>query len=147
MGWWADLKKWLFNRINDKCWVLFQGRSASVSRILRRRRRRSICSRWTIRNWNSWMFVSCLGRFRLTIPELDCEQSLFFFRFSEGSAHRATSVVICVTRAFCSTDQEKRETARSLSQNSFQGSPLSSSLAMFILGTVRLLRPGGGGGR
>ena len=41
---------------------------------------------------------------------------------------------------------KKRETARSLSQNCFQGSPLSSSLAMFILGTVRLLRPGGGGG-
>ena len=71
---------------------------------------------------------------------VDCEQSLFFFRFSKGSAHaRALSgeaarrkkrgrqpeclsrlapsvkrLVICVSRAFCSTDQEKRETARSL---------------------------------
>ena len=71
---------------------------------------------------------------------VDCEQSLFFFRFSKGSAHaRALSgeaarrkkrgrqpeclsrlapsvkrLVICVSRAFYSTDQEKRETARSL---------------------------------
>ena len=71
---------------------------------------------------------------------LDCEQSLFFFRFSKGSARArersaakprdvrnenvspclsplapsVTRVVICVSRAFCSTDQEKRETARSL---------------------------------
>ena len=92
------------------------------------------------------MFVSCFGRFRLTIPELECEQSLFFFRFSEGIAHaRDARGHLRVSRGF-STDQEKRETARSLSQNSFQGSPLSSSLATFILGTVRLLRPGGGGG-
>ena len=66
--------------------------------------------------------------------QVDCEQSLFFFRFSEGSAgeRRAakprgarneggslaplvTRVVICVSRTFCSADQEKRETARSLS--------------------------------
>jgi len=39
--------------------------------------------------------------------KLDCEQSLFFF----------TRVVICVSRAFCSTDQEKRETARSLTKS------------------------------
>ena len=68
---------------------------------------------------------------------LNCEQqSLFFFRFSKGSAlvceHWAAKpqdmineghsprrplvmhVVICVSRTFCSTDQEKRETARSL---------------------------------
>ena len=49
---------------------------------------------------------------------VDCEQSLFFFRFSKGSARArercAVHVVICVSRAFCSTDQEKRETARSL---------------------------------
>ena len=92
------------------------------------------------------MFVSCFGRFRLTIPELDCEQSLFPSDLVRVVHARATRVVICVSRAFCSTDQEKRETARSLSQNCFQGSPLSSSLAMLILGTVRLLRPGGGGG-
>ena len=92
------------------------------------------------------MFVSCFGRFRLTISELDCEQSLFPSDLVRVVHARATRVVICVSRAFCSTDQEKRETARSLSQNCFQGSPLSSSLAMFILETVRLLRPGGGGG-
>ena len=79
---------------------------------------------------------------------VDCEQSLFFFRFSEGSsracerraaarregarhenekeitaslfsclsrlAPSVTGVVVCVSRAFCSMDQEKRETARSL---------------------------------
>ena len=71
-------------------------------------------------------------------PKIDCEKSLFFFRFSKGSARArerlaakprdarnedgslsllapsVTRVVICVSRAFCSTDQEKRETARSL---------------------------------
>ena len=59
---------------------------------------------------------------------IDCEQSLLFFRFSEGSASErerrsrerretralVTRVVICVSRTFYSTDQEKRETARSL---------------------------------
>ena len=68
---------------------------------------------------------------------LDCKQSLFFFRFRKGSARArfarnegvnpirkksclsrlapfVTRMVICVSRAFCSTDQEKRETARSL---------------------------------
>ena len=33
---------------------------------------------------------------------LDCEQSLFFFRF-QGGVHAPVSV----SRAFCSTDQEK----------------------------------------
>ena len=86
-------------------------------------------------------------------PEVECEQSLIFFRFSKGSARARerwaakprdarneggslrrkkrdcpqsqtqclsrlapsiTRMVICVSRAFCSTDQEKRETARSL---------------------------------
>ena len=71
---------------------------------------------------------------------LDCEQFPFFFRFSKGSARArkrwaskprdarneggrclsrlapsVTRVVIYVSRAFCSTDEEKRETARSLS--------------------------------
>ena len=66
---------------------------------------------------------------------VDCEQSLFFSRFSERNAHArerwaekqrdarnegassapsVTRVVIYVSQAFCSTDQEKRETARSL---------------------------------
>jgi len=74
---------------------------------------------------------------------VDCEQSLVFFRLSEGSARErraakprearnesrsprrktsnlsnlaplVTRVVICVSRTFCSTDQEERETARSL---------------------------------
>ena len=63
----------------------------------------------------------------LIVPKLDCEQSLFFFRFSEGSACTrecrvakprdarnegappvlrplATRVVIFVSRAFHSTD-------------------------------------------
>ena len=84
------------------------------------------------------------------VRKLDCEQPLFLFRFSKGSARArerraaklrdarneggsprrvkgdallsclsclapsVTRVVICVSRAFCSTDQEKRETARSL---------------------------------
>ena len=41
----------------------------------------------------------------------------FFFRFSAGSVRereRRADVVICVSRTFCLTDQEKRETARSL---------------------------------
>ena len=55
---------------------------------------------------------------------LDCEQSLFFFRFTVRGGHArasaalapsVTRVVIYVSRAFCSTDQERRETARSLS--------------------------------
>ena len=74
-----------------------------------------------------------------SICGLDCEQSLFFFRFSKGSARAlerwaakprearnkggsprslapsVTRVVICVSRGFCWTDQEKRETTRSLS--------------------------------
>ena len=65
---------------------------------------------------------------------LGCEQSLFFLRFSDGSARArasasaerwsretretrapsVTRVVICVSCAFCLMDQEKRETARSL---------------------------------
>ena len=52
---------------------------------------------------------------------VDCEQPLFFLRFSKGSARArerwaalATRVVICVSRAFCSTDQKKREIAGSL---------------------------------
>ena len=74
---------------------------------------------------------------KFSLQLLDCEQSLFFFRFSKGSASAralsseaakrekrgrrlsrlapsVTRVVICVSRAFCSTDQEKKETARSL---------------------------------
>ena len=136
MGWRADLKKWLFNRINDKCWLLFQGRSASVSRILRRRRRRPFCSRWTIRNWNSWMFVSCFGHFRLMIPELNCQQSLFFFRFSEGSVCvRDVRDHLRVRRVFLDGLRKKRDRSQSIPeyQNSFQGSPLSSSLAMFTI--------------
>ena len=88
---------------------------------------------------------------------LDCEQSLFFFRFIEGGARErrgakprearnergsprrrsnlaplVTRVVICVSRKFCSTDQEKRETARSLypvcvERNSVAGPYLSNS--------------------
>ena len=72
----------------------------------------------------------------MDLLRLDCEQSLFFFRFSRGRARArerraewrgrqpaarlapsVTRVVICVSRAFSSTDQEKRETARSLHLN------------------------------
>ena len=69
---------------------------------------------------------------------LECKQSLFFFRFREGNARarassdtqetraaaredkreslffRASPVSRLQSRAFCSTDQEKRETARNL---------------------------------
>ena len=44
---------------------------------------------------------------------------------------RETSVVICVSRAFCSTDQEKRETARSL--------PTSKTNLLIFLTNKRLL--------
>ena len=87
----------------------------------------------------------CLSRLKfvhLLSVEIDCEQSLLFFRFSDGSAGAlecrgkkwgrqperknkkrvsfwclsyltpsVTRVVICVSHTFCSTDQEKRETA------------------------------------
>ena len=46
---------------------------------------------------------------------VDCEQSLFFFRFSAGSvrererrAAKPRDVVISVSRTFCLTDQEKK---------------------------------------
>ena len=55
---------------------------------------------------------------KTNLIRIDHEQSLFFFRFSEGSARArsflfhlapsATRVVIFVSRAFYSTDQEKR---------------------------------------
>ena len=43
---------------------------------------------------------------------VDWEQSLFFRLVRE--VHALVPVVICVSRAFCSMNQEKRETARSL---------------------------------
>ena len=98
---------------------------------------------------------------------LDCERSVFFFRFSKRSARArerwaakprdarnegekrslsrlapsVTRVVICVSRAFCSTDQEKRETARGLHvarfhYHTFSSFPLSmncnSGLALVV---------------
>ena len=60
------------------------------------------------------------------LRDIDCEQSLFFFRFSKGSARarerwaakprdaRREKRGRCMSRAFCWTDQEKRETACSL---------------------------------
>ena len=95
------------------------------------------------------LYLLCSIVFR-SDQNVDCEQSLFFLRFSKGSARAAsverrsretrdarrekrgrepekkkfeclsrlaasvTRVVICVSRALCSTEQEKRETARSL---------------------------------
>ena len=60
--------------------------------------------------------------FEAAIPKklgkrVECEKSVFFFRFSAGSVRereRRAAKVNCVSRTFCSTDQEKRETARSL---------------------------------
>ena len=80
------------------------------------------------------LLLIILNNFYNSNEGLDCEQSLFFFRFSEGSARvrergwrkprdarrappSVTRVVICVSRAFCSTDQDKRETARSLTKD------------------------------
>ena len=51
---------------------------------------------------------------------LDCEQSIFFFRF-QGEVYASVSV----SRAFCSTDQEKRETARSLRKCKINGEILN----------------------
>ena len=65
---------------------------------------------------------------------LDCEQSLFFFRFQSGKGsaraceharNEGGSRVICVSRAFCSTDQEKRDTARSLRKCKINGETLN----------------------
>ena len=63
----------------------------------------------------------------MDLLRLDCEHSLFFFRFNGGRAHArerraekrgrqpparlacsVTRVVTCESRAFCSTDQEKK---------------------------------------
>ena len=44
-------------------------------------------------------------------------------------APSVTRVVICVSRAFCSTDQEKRETARSLHVCLLQGGPSNSGFS------------------
>ena len=94
-----------------------------------------------------------------SLSSLDWEQSLFFFRFTEGSERererecRATKprearnesgclsnlaslvrrVVICVSRTFCSTDQEKRQTARSLC-------PACSQTLYFLFKVRRALR-------
>ena len=90
------------------------------------------------------------GEVRVFSDKLDCEQPLFSFRYSKGSARArerwtakprdarsdrgrqpekkkefllsylsrlrpsVTRVVIYVSQAFCSTDQEKREAARTL---------------------------------
>ena len=51
---------------------------------------------------------------------LDCEQSTFFFRFQGG-----VLAPVSVSRAFCSTDQEKRETARSLRKCNINGETLN----------------------
>ena len=92
-----------------------------------------------------------------SLSSLDWEQSLFFFRFTEGSERererRATKprearneggclsnlaslvrrVVICVSRTVCSTDQERRQTARSLC-------PACSQTLYFLFKVRRALR-------
>ena len=70
-----------------------------------------------------------INKKRIVLCQVDCEQSLFFFRFSEGVARERWAakprearneggnlapLVKRVSRTFCWTDQEKRETARSL---------------------------------
>ena len=52
-----------------------------------------------------------------------------------------TRVVICVSRAFCSTDQEKRETPRSLIWNDGRGGVMwqQEGLAMGLSATLRVL--------
>ena len=91
--------------------------------------------------------------------KVDCEQSLFFFRFSKGNertrarvfsgeaARRekrgrqpvsrlspsVTRVVICVSGAFCSTDQEKRETARSLPKKRLLKTTFCHSSIRFVV--------------
>ena len=122
-----------------------------IKQISSRSTNHNICIRnfcWhSIKTWKPWPY--CFNFQSMSI--LDCEQSLFFFRFSKGSAraHKrlaakkrdtrnesssprrkkrdcsllsclfrlapsVTRVVICVSRPFCSTDQEKRKTALSL---------------------------------
>ena len=51
---------------------------------------------------------------------LDGEQSIFFFRFPGG-----VQAPVSVSRAFCSWDQEKRETARSLCKCKINGETLN----------------------
>ena len=51
---------------------------------------------------------------------LDCEQSTFFLRF-QGGVHAPVSVF----QAFCLTDQEKRQTARSLRKCKINGEKLN----------------------
>ena len=49
-----------------------------------------------------------------TNVSLDCEQSLFFFRFSESNALSVTRLAICVSRVLLDGLQKKIETARRL---------------------------------
>ena len=50
----------------------------------------------------------------IACPVLDCEQSLFFFRFSEGSARARASSGKAATRA--AAQEEKTETAHKLEE-------------------------------
>ena len=63
---------------------------------------------------------------------LDCEQSLFFFSLSR-LAPSVTREVICVSRAFCSTDQEKRQTARSLTILLRKPTPFTHKITLVYL--------------
>ena len=53
---------------------------------------------------------------------LHCEQSLFS---SDFKAVRGLHAPVSVSREFCSTDQEKRETARSLRKCKINGETLN----------------------
>ena len=99
--------------------------------------------------------------------KVDCERSLFFFRFSKGNARTparvlsgeaarrekrgrqpisrlapsVTRVVICVSGAFCSTDQEKRETARSLPKKRLLKTTFCHSFIRFVVKQVEKRPP------
>ena len=66
----AYSKKWLVSGINNKCLLQLQARPPSVSRILTGGGTGRCCSRWTIRDWHSWEFVSCFGFFALNKTDI-----------------------------------------------------------------------------
>ena len=87
---------------------------------------------------------------------LDCEQSLFFSRFQSGKGsacacnrwaarepqdarNEGGSRVICVSRVFCSMDQEKIDTARSLRKCKINGETLN--LMFLCIGKIFLALP------
>ena len=95
-----------------------------------------------------------------TNVSLECEQSLFFFRFSESNtrarerrsretretclsrlALSVTRVAICVSRVLLDGLQKKRETARSLMWVVLLNSSNSSAMISFLGSQLRMLPP------